>query len=71
MNDFIDLDRELLGTQYDESNAKKKSEETKDNYYLNVDTNRASSPYSRKVTDNTEFTKADSCIKLSENCKSG
>jgi len=58
-----------LGPFYEENWQKSSEKEAKDNIYLNVDSNQKGSPYSRKVTENTDFTKADSAHKSNENSK--
>jgi hypothetical protein len=60
----IDLDKELLGTK--STKFVWNTDRGKNEHYLSPSTNIKNSPLVRKVTGNTDITKADSVTKMSE-----
>ena len=69
--DSIDLDKELLGIsssqwKLDKHSYKQSQSKCNEDMYLSPGNGKKSSPYSRKITENTDITKADSINKLSE-----
>jgi hypothetical protein len=65
----IDLDRELLGTK--STKFIWNTDRNKNDHYLSPTTNIKNSPLVRKATGNTDNTKADSVIKMSEKGRKG
>ena len=65
------MDKELLGIsssqwKVDKHSNKKDSSKWNEDMFLSPSGGKRISPYSRKVTENTDITKADSMNKLSE-----